>query len=372
MTDLPTIRVGEHRGKPAFIWKKNRKPQYRVIKPGNQNKQLQDLLRELDEAPIAKTKRLPLATHIDDFITVIVAKHGQERGDLLRARIERIVATTKAEKLTDLTLDKLDVALADMTWANNPKRLLSEQSKNHYRATMRQFTRWLKRNKRTRELLLEEITLPEVQIKPNQRDRFQPEEADKLVNHALGSERVYHGYDGVRRAWLYRLALLTGLRRGELAVLTPKHVRLAEQVIVVSPGDTKNGKKAECPLPPEVLPELSAWLREHGKNERLFPGLEDIDTRDFLSRDMRDAGIPRETDEGIRCFHSLRNTYISQLWDLRLPGPLVQDLARHSKMELTAKYNRHKDGARAAAVAGLPVPGMSRGEYGRGGSGSES
>jgi hypothetical protein len=114
MTELPTIRVGKHRGRPAFVWKRDRKPCYRVIKPGNQNKQLQALLRELDEGPIVKTKRLPLAKHIDDFIAIITAKFGPDRGKLLRGRIQRVVNAIGAVVLTDLTLDKLEIALVDM------------------------------------------------------------------------------------------------------------------------------------------------------------------------------------------------------------------------------------------------------------------
>ena len=314
MTELPTIRIGSHRGRPAFVWKVNRKPHYRVIKPGNRNKQLADLARELDEGPIAKTKRLPLVQHVADFVDFITAKHGKERGDLLRGRIDRVIEATGAEKLTDLSLDKLDMALADMTWAKNDTPL-SDQTKNHYRATMRQFSYWLQRNKRTREPILADIRLPEVHDKPGQRDRLQPEEADKLVRHTMNSDRVYRGYTGEQRAWLYRLALLTGLRRGELAALLPEFVLLAEKVVVVPAKATKNGKQATCPLPTSVLPELSRWLRKQVPGEPLFPGLAKIDTRDLLQRDLRDAGIPRCTIHGVRCFHSLRNSFISSLWD---------------------------------------------------------
>jgi integrase len=230
---------------------------------------------------------------------------------------------------------------------------------------MRQFCRWLKRNKRTRELLLEGITLPEVQVQPNRRDRLQPNEADALVRQAFKSKKVYRGYPGERRGWLYRLALLTGLRKSELATLTPASFRVAKKVVVVPAGRTKNGKEAHCPLPTAVFPALSPWLRKHGPNQPLFPDLAKVSTNDLVFYDLRDAGIPYETPDGVRCFHALRNSFISSLWDRGLPGPLVQGLARHSTMELTTRYNRHRDGARAAAVEGLPVPGMYRGEYRR-------
>jgi integrase len=53
-----------------------------------------------------------------------------------------------------------------------------------------------------------------------------PDEFRRLVQSALESNKVIRCFDGLTRAGLYVLAMLTGLRRGELGELTPSSFNL--------------------------------------------------------------------------------------------------------------------------------------------------
>jgi integrase len=58
----------------------------------------------------------------------------------------------------------------------------------------------------------------------------------------------------------------------------------------------------------------------------------------MIALDLLEAALSYKTDVGSRCFHSLRNTYVSQLFDAGLTIDQVQRFARHSDVRLTMKY----------------------------------
>jgi integrase len=58
-----------------------------------------------------------------------------------------------------------------------------------------------------------------------------------------------------------------------------------------------------------------------------------------------------------RCFHSLRNTYVSQLFDAGLTIDQVQRFARHSDVRPTTKYAKPK-ADEALLVDDLHYPGL--------------
>jgi integrase len=58
-----------------------------------------------------------------------------------------------------------------------------------------------------------------------------------------------------------------------------------------------------------------------------------------------------------RCFHALRNTYISQLFDAGLHTAQVQRLARHKDVRQTIKYEKRRTGE-AGLVDRLDYPGL--------------
>lgn len=60
-----------------------------------------------------------------------------------------------------------------------------------------------------------------------------------------------------------------------------------------------------------------------------------------IKTDLKDAGIPVKTEEGVFDFHAWRHTYISLLAMTGLQPKVVQDLARHSDIRLTMSRYAH-------------------------------
>jgi integrase len=148
---------------------------------------------------------------------------------------------------------------------------------------------------------------------------------------------------------------MTGLRRKEIATATPKSFNLVARTIFVEDEDTKNGKEANLPLPKAMVADLKKWLI--GKRGLLFPGLATKDTAKMIRRDLEALGIPYKTEVGNRCFHSLRNTYISTLFDLGLPLAQIQRSARHSDIRTTLRYGKPKSDE-TSFVDQLDYPGL--------------
>ena len=187
------------------------------------------------------------------------------------------------------------------------------------------------------------------------RDRLQPEELTALVRTAYASTRIIEGYGGQTRAWLYLLGSMTGLRRGELASLEPSSFNLATRTVTVEAAYTKAKITAVLPLSKAMIPDLENWLAEN--QGPLFPGLRDKRTRKMIKLDLEAAGLPFKTEVGTRCFHALRNTYVSQLFDAGLSIDQVQRFARHSDVRLTMKYAKPR-ADEAALIDDLDYPGL--------------
>ena len=148
---------------------------------------------------------------------------------------------------------------------------------------------------------------------------------------------------------------MTGLRRGELAALEPSSFDLATRTVTVAAAYTKAKVTAVLPLNRAMIPDLKKWLA--AGQGYLFPGLRDKRTPKMIKLDLEAAGLPFKTDVGSRCFHALRNTYVSQLFDAGLTIDQVQRFARHSDVRLTMKYAKPR-ADEAALVDDLNYPGL--------------
>lgn len=125
------------------------------------------------------------------------------------------------------------------------------------------------------------------------------------------------------------LAMLTGMRRGELMALESGNIYNGR--IVLRPNQTKNGKPRVIPLTEEALPLVES-LPFDTTGDRVRGAFEKA--REKIGRpDIR--------------FHDLRHCYASLLTSIR-------DLLGHSSLTVTSRY-AHADPARwESVVAKLP------------------
>lgn len=145
--------------------------------------------------------------------------------------------------------------------------------------------------------MLADLEPPKV-VTTAKRAALPPELTARLIESTrlLPRRRSMSGED---RAWLYTLAAITGLRRGELQALTPESFSLEGNPAVVSlPGcDTKNSDDAIQPLPSHVIPALRSWLAGKSVGRPLWPEVQD--TALMLRNDLKAAGIAPDA----YCFH---------------------------------------------------------------------
>jgi len=158
---------------------------------------------------------------------------------------------TKITRLSQLRPSLADTALKTLRDAGKSDRTVS-----HYCAALKSFSRWAKKDRRTREDLLADLERPKI-VTENKRAALSPEQAARLVT-TTRAEKFRRGMTGEDRSWLYTLAIYTGLRRSELQSLTPESFDLEGATPVVSlPGrDTKNSDDAIQTLPSHVIPAL--------------------------------------------------------------------------------------------------------------------
>ena len=148
------------------------------------------------------------------------------------------------------------------------------------------------------------------------------DEIDRLLKVAPPKRRI-----------LYLLALITGLRAGELAKLAPKHLDATRQGLSLEKRMTKNRKTAFVPLSRELFKELQiiSKIMEPDTPFLKVP----THTARMLDIDLEKANIPKLTDEGKIDFHALRTTFVTLTIESGATPVEAQSLARHSTINLT-------------------------------------
>jgi integrase len=137
------------------------------------------------------------------------------------------------------------------------------------------------------------------------------------------------------------MSYLTGLRRKELASLTPRSFELSADppILRVEAACSKHRREDILPLHPELVDLLHLWLDDVEPDTPLFPNLDRKKTWLMVQKDLEVAGIPYTTPEGTADFHAAgRHTHITEL--LRNGATLAEarELARHTDVRQTMKY----------------------------------
>jgi integrase len=163
---------------------------------------------------------------------------------------------------------------------------------------------------------------------------------------------------GWERALMYKVMVLTGLRRGELEALEVRYLSLdGSRPCLTLPGSkTKNRDGADLPLPNGLANDLKEWLLETGRKsaDRVFRV--PVELVKILRRDLSAAGIPYRDDRG-RTFdvHALRHTTATYLSRAKVSPRVAQEFMRHSNIKLTMQtYTDVRLLDEAEALAALP------------------
>jgi integrase len=167
---------------------------------------------------------------------------------------------------------------------------------------------------------------------------------------------------GRERALLYKTAVYTGLRLGEIASLRPCHLELDRTPFprLEIPGKlTKNGQQARLLLVPSFAVDLAEWIKDtkKGPDDALFH-VPQASVR-IMRADLELAGVPYRTSQGDADFHSLRMTSNVMLGQAGIPARIRQLFMRHSDIRLTmATYDDEAFLSLEAAVKAMEGLGL--------------
>jgi len=232
------------------------------------------------------------------------------------------------------------------------------RSGNAPRQAAAQFCRWAVREGRMHANPLVNVAPLNVRTdRRHDRRALALDECRRLLT-ATAAEPTRFGMTGAERALLYRVALTTGLRRGELASLTRASFDLAAvwPTVTVAAAYSKHRREDVLALRPDVADALRGHLALKALAAAAFNMPPKRATAPMFRADLKAAGIDYRDDAGdVADFHALRHTFITHLARSGVHPKVAQALARHSTITLTMdRYTHTILEDRTAALAALP------------------
>jgi len=331
--------------------------------------------------------------HVADLHAALIAKGATAKhAALVRTRAAKVVELAKAEAISGLTPSAVQAALGELR-----KSGLSLQTCNHHLRAIKQLSRWLHADGRARDDALAHLGGFNVATdRRHDRRALSDDELARLIATAergaawtwrVGCTRRRIGgralaLSGPDRAMLYRLAVATGFRAGEIASLTPASFDLDADppTITVEAAYSKRRRQDVQPVAGELADLLGPWLegRPDGAPVFAMPGkpaammqadlqaargawlAEAVSDEDRERRERLSVLAYRDGAWRVADFHALRHTFVSRVVQSGASVKVAQELARHSTPTLTiGRYAHVTIADTAKALEALPVFGPS-------------
>ena len=233
-------------------------------------------------------------------------------------------------------------------------RSMGASTSNHYVTALRGFGKWLAVKRKIVETnpfrYLEKIDA-DADIR-KQRRALSDSDFSKLIKTTQNSDKVLRELSGVDRAMIYTLAAYTGLRASEIGSLKSNSFDLSNEppTVTVASGYTKNSDEAIQPLRADLAGQLESYLASRRPTtlsisqepETVWPGTWPDVGAELIRKDLARAGIPYTDEHGNDYdFHALRHQFITGLARAGVSLTVAQELARHSKPDLTKNAYTH-------------------------------
>ncbi len=305
----------------------------------------------------------PITQAISDYIATLTgsASHRENTERYLR----RLAIDLHWLKLADMRRDDLERWLADQSRAGR-----SARSRNAFHTAIVTFVNWcvdVKRMSANPFAKMKKANLKADRRRP--RRALTADELRRLILAAQNapewpsvktdphSRRHAQCLTGEERGQVYAILAGTGLRVGELELLTVADVRLDTRVphLDLSARITKNSEDATIPLRADLVDLLRRRMEGRPPDAPLY-----LIPVNFISRfnaDCKRAGIPKRDERGRTVdIHSLRMTFGTHLAAAGVPLITAQKLMRHADPKLTANiYTDPQLLDMAGAVEALPA-----------------
>ena len=316
----------------------------------------------------------PIANHVADYKSHLDARQNTSRHVALTiAHVRAIIAQCQAQTFFGLTGAGVMQAIDTIRRAGNRKTKdqakrvpMSLRTCNAYLRSIKSFTRWLWIEKRSADDLLVGLRgFNEETDRRHLRRELTTDEISYLLPFVERFTTPMHNLPGSDRAMLYRLALGTGLRAGELRSLTPASFNLDADgaTVTVAASYSKRRREDMQPLRADLAVHVRIWLANRPHGERLFAKMPNNTARMLRAdlkaaragwiADAKDNEAERKQRERsdflcyrnaageVADFHSTRHTYISGIVAGGASVKVAQELARHSTSRLTVDRYAH-------------------------------
>jgi integrase len=158
-------------------------------------------------------------------------------------------------------------------------------------------------------------------------ERLLPSDEQKLLKEAqkISGQNIYI-------LPLIKLALATGMRRGEILSIHWKNINFNDIFIEVKAINTKSGYGRYIPLNSDIALILEDLRLLAPPNERVFP-ISTNSLRTSFEKLRRLAGMPQ-----LR-FHDLRHESISRFHEMGLTLPEIQSISGHRELSMLQRYS---------------------------------
>ena len=368
------FRLGRDKGKRRAYWYFNYVDEYgkRRMKKGFTDKALTRQLAEklefegrqrrlglidTKQEKLAKAQQSSIEPHLVEYEKSLRAKENSDKHiKLTMSRIRKIVAGCEFNTLDDLNSDDVETFLTELREEDE----IGFKTYNHYLQAIDGWGNWMVSRRRFDRNPIAGIPRLNAELDVRHpRRALTPVEFGKLLASAHSSGVNIQCYSGELRARIYTLSYMTGLRKGEMASLTPKSFQLEQEqpTVTVEAKSSKHRKKDVLPLHPDLIPMVTEWIKGVQPNEPLFEKLGRRKTWLMVKKDLERAGVPYQTDEGIADFHAAgRHTHITELLRNGATLPEARELARHSDVRMTMRYTHISLDDQARALSSLPAP----------------
>ncbi len=310
-----------------------------------------------DQEERAERKRSDIKEHLRAYRTSLEAKKNTEKHvKLIMGRIERIVEGCGFATLGDLDATEVEDYLTKLRKEDD----IGYRTYNHYLQAIDGWCNWMVQRKRLKFNPVAGIARLNAELDVRHpRRALTTSEFGQLLKSARESGLSIQCYTGEERARIYTLSYMTGLRKGELASLTPKSFDLQakQPTVTVEAKASKHRKKDVLPVHPDLIPMIHDWTKSLKRSEPLFPKLAKRRTWLMVKKDLERVDIAYRNEDGIADFHAAgRHTHITELLRNGASVPEAKELARHSDVRTTMKYTHISLEDQAKALRALPAP----------------
>jgi integrase len=179
----------------------------------------------LDAARVAAGK--DLLEQVDDFRAALIAKGATEKhANLTANRAKAVIRGCSLNVYSDITPSKVLEQLANLRGPHTANgkvcKDIGVQSSNFYLQAIKQFCRWMDRERRASESPISHLERLNVETdRRHDRRALETDECQRLLGAARQGKQAFC-MTGAQREMLCRLAMESGLRWGELRSLTRK------------------------------------------------------------------------------------------------------------------------------------------------------